>query len=345
MIMCDQLRWDKLGCMGDTVIQTPNIDQIAQEGARFINAYTPSPRCSPARAAIKSGMYPPGNGVVNNWIAFKQGIESDLITHQLKEHGYYTGLVGKLHFVPAHLDFGFDFKKLHDAPYSIFANDHENSAYIKWLKSEHFADSNIDPVTLFDEDESAVRTDKFRFYMGSNFRSEEAHDIPWTTMESINFLESRDQNKPFFLFTSFFGPHQPFHAPHPYDTTMYPPRKIVLPEQFYAEMDNNPIFQVKKARGSNEAKRTLTEKQFKILLSAYYGQITMIDHYIGELMQMMKQKGVWDNTLVIFVADHGDFNADYGLFQKGEMYESSVKAPLIFKSPRSELKTLRELRW
>ncbi len=335
-IMCDQFRWDKLGIMGDTLVKTPNLDQLAREGVLFTNAYTPSPRCSPARASLISGMYPPANGVVNNWVGFKERVENDLLTHKLKELGYYTGLVGKLHLMPAHLSFGFDNKQLHDAPYSKFADDDKNSAYIKWLKEEYYNEKGIDPVTLFDEDENAVGKDMYRFYLGSNFRTEEEHDVPWTVMASQNFMKNRNPEKPFFLFTSFFGPHHPFHAPYPYDTTMYPPESIKLPERFGAEMDNNPIFEQKKARASASAKNEFTEHQYKILLSAYYGQVIMIDHYLGKLIDYMKQEGVWDNTLVVFTADHGDFNADYGLFQKGEMYEASVKVPLIIKPPQSK---------
>ena len=69
--MCDQFRYDRLGVMGDATIQTPNLDALAQEGFLFKNAYCPSPVCAPSRASLKTGLYPPGNGVVTNWIPFK----------------------------------------------------------------------------------------------------------------------------------------------------------------------------------------------------------------------------------------------------------------------------------
>ena len=331
MIMTDQHRFDRLSCMGDPLLRTPNIDSIAEAGVLFSNAYTPSPVCSPARAAIKSGMYPPGCGVVTNWVPFKEGTE--LLTHRLQQNGYTTAVCGKLHFVPHRGAFGFDHKRMNDAPYSIYADDDRYSDYIAWLRNSTCRDSDVDPVQLFDEDERAFKSgDWYRFIMGSAFRKEQEHDIPWVVDESIRFLTTREKERPFFLFTGFFGPHQPFAPPEPWNS-MYDPESIQLPPQFDAEMRNNPIFQKTCAQMAERFKALWTPEIYREMIAAYYGQVAMIDHYVGKLFHRLKTEGLWDSTLIVFVSDHGDHNGAYGLFFKGQMYDSCCKVPLLIKPP------------
>ncbi|MBT3273441.1 MAG: sulfatase-like hydrolase/transferase, partial [Spirochaetales bacterium] len=334
LVMCDQLRYDRLGVMGDPIIQTPNIDALSREGLIFENAYCPSPVCTPSRASVKTGLFPPGNGMVNNWVPFKEQVADStdireyLLPERLRALGYNTGMAGKLHFVPAEDNFGFDFKSLNDAPYSIYANDDKNSAYIKWLRENHFKDEDI--VKIFDKDESYFPDNIYDFIMGSGWRTEEQHDIPWTIQESINFVDNRDQTKPFFLFTSIFGPHQPYLAPSPWDT-LYKTDDIRLGPRFHAEMSNSPIFQMGPGKLAKRLRSEWSDDKYKEAIAAYYGQISMIDHYLGKMFEQLKEKGLWENSWIIFLADHGDFNAAYGTFFKGDMYDVSAKIPLIIK--------------
>jgi arylsulfatase A-like enzyme len=341
LIMCDQFRFDRLGIMGDRVIRTPNLDALAREGIFFTNAYCPSPVCSPSRAALKTGLFPPGNGVVTNWVPFKDTIdgsttiENYLLPERLHNQGYLTGMVGKLHFVPPEDSFGFDFKVLHDAPYSVYANDDKHSEYIRWLKDKYFKDNGKDIVAIFDRDESYYPDSIYQFIMGSGWRTEEQHDIPWTVSESIKFLENHTGEKPFFLFTSFFGPHQPYLAPSPWDT-LYDPADIDLGPRFDARLENSPIFQMDQGKLVERLRKDWDVNRYREVIAAYYGQISMIDHYLGKLFDYLKKNALWDNTWILFTADHGDFNGAYGTFFKGEMYDVSVKIPLIIKPIRGK---------
>jgi len=350
MVMCDQMRFDRFGAMGDPNVMTPNIDALAGEGLLFKNTYCPSPVCTPSRASVKTGVFPPGNGMVTNWVPFKEKIAGTtdinhyLLTERLRSQGYYTGMAGKLHFVPAEDDFGFDFKALNDAPYSVYANDDQHSDYIKWLRETHFKDSDTDIVGIFDRDELYYPDSIYEFIMGSGWRTEEEHDIPWTVEQSMKFIENRDAEKPFFLFTSFFGPHQPYLAPAPWDT-MYNPDDIVLGPRFYADLENSPIFQMSGLGGklTKELRAEWDEQKYKKTIAAYLGQISMIDHYLGKLFEQLKEQGLWDNTWIVFLADHGDFNGAYGTFFKGLMYDASVKIPLIIKPVAGQgMKGVRE---
>ncbi|MGI9551152.1 MAG: sulfatase family protein [Aurantibacter sp.] len=347
MIMVDQMRFDRLGAMGDKVIKTPNIDALALEGLLFKNGYCPSPVCAPSRAAIQTGLFPPASGIVTNWVPFKEkvagttNIDRYFLAKRLKTQGYYTAMVGKLHFYPADANYGFDHKMLSDAPYSVYSDDDKYSEYVKWLDKNHFKDSEKKAVDFFDEDENnykalgraSSQTDSiYKFIMGSGWRTEEQHDIPWSVQESMKFIVDNDSEKPFFLFTSIFGPHQPYLAPAPWDT-MYKPEDIVLGPRFYENMENSPIFQMSSGSGKLAAKlkKEWDEHRYKEILAAYYGQISMIDHYLGKMFDLLKEQGMWENTWIVFVADHGDFNSAYGTFFKGQMYDVSAKIPFIIK--------------
>ena len=350
MVMVDQMRFDRFGAMGDPIVKTPNMDALSREGILFRNAYCPSPVCTPSRAAVKTGVFPPGNGMVTNWVPFKDkvagttDINQYLLTERLRNLGYQTGMAGKLHFVPAENHFGFDFKALNDAPYSVYANDDKHSDYIRWLGETHFTDGTVDFVGIFDRDENYYPDSIYEFIMGSGWRTEEQHDIPWTVQQSMEFVENRDPGKPFFLFTSFFGPHQPYLAPAPWDN-MYDPDNIDLGPRFHEDLDDSPIFQSSGLGGNltKELRAEWDERRYKETVAAYYGQISMIDHYMGKLFEQLKEEGLWDNTWVVFLADHGDFNGAYGTFFKGLMYDASVKIPLIIKPAAGQgIKGVRE---
>jgi arylsulfatase A-like enzyme len=329
-IMVDQFSAYCLSSAGHEQLETPNIDRLAREGMQFANAYTPSPVCAPARAAVFSGMYPPGCGVPSNWQPFRGDVT--LLPERLQECGYQTAAVGKLHFVPHLKSFGFQHKRLHDATYNIYSRSADFSDYVKWLQEKYYQDDPGEPIRRAEYDELArkERDDEMTFYKGSNWRTEEQHSTTWTADESIAYLRSVDRDRPFFLFSSFFGPHQPYAVPSPWNDRI-PPEAVELPPQFYAEMADSPIFQARKSGGRKRHLDKWGEAEFKELISAYYGGVLMIDHYVGEIFATLEEQGLWDSTMIIFVADHGDHLGRYGILGKGSMLDSCCRIPLLVK--------------
>ena len=340
-IVTDQQKYDTLGCTGNSVIKTPNLDKLGEEGVIFTNAYTPSPVCGPARAAIFTGRYPPGAGVVKNNTMPIRG-DAVLFTERLQNLGYMTAQVGKLHFVPYTKRYGFKYKRLHDSLCRELYGIHEaeHSDYLKFLQRTKYKKDPDAPIRLFEEDEKKwFEKEYYQFIMGSNWREEKYHSNTWVAEESIKFLEN-NQEFPFFLHISFFGPHQPYQAPSPWNE-MYKPDEIELPPQFYADTSKFPIFQKREAKLAFELRSQFDIPTYKKIIAANYGQISMIDHYIGKIFQKLKEKGLWNNTFIIFAPDHGDHLGAYGLFFKGEMYDSCCKVPLIIKPLRSSQKGRR----
>lgn len=308
---------------------TPHLDRLSDDGVLFENAYSPSPVCAPARACMKTGKYPAANGTIGNWMPFQKN--QRFLPGMLRENGYDTGMVGKLHFFPPEADYGFIEYHLSDAPYSVYADDDKHSEYIKWLRRNFFDVRGIDPVEIFDADELCYDTDIKRFCMGSCFRARQEHEAVWTTDLTINYLKNRKSDKPFFFYTSYFGPHQPYGAPEPY-ADMFSPDEIILPESFYEDLNQgDPVFE-KTARSLRQhIKENMNERDCRELVAAYLGQVVMLDDEIGRLINYLKESGLYDSTTIIFTSDHGENLCDHGMFFKAKMYDSCLKVPLIIK--------------
>ena len=331
-IMADQHKATALSCLGERALKkdlTPNLDSLAADGILFPNAYCPSPVCGPARAAMKTGKYPPATGMVKNLWPLREN--NAYLPALLKASGYETGMAGKLHLFPADRDYGFQVRHLSDAPYSVYGNEDQYSEYIKWLKGNYFDAKGIDPVKLFDEDEASYDEDIKRFMMGSCFREAQEHETAWTTDRTLEFLENRDMGRPFFFYTSYFGPHQPYGVPKPY-ADYYSPEDITLPESFYQEYgEKSPLFQENCGVLYHHLRDSLSEADCKELIAAYLNQVRMIDAYIGRLLRCLKEKGLYDKTMIIYSSDHGENLGEHGLFFKSQMYDSCAKVPLIIK--------------
>lgn len=343
-IMADQHKATALSCLGEKALKkdlTPNLDALAADGVLFTNAYCPAPVCGPSRAAMVTGKYPPATGMIGN-IRYPFRKNNYYLPELLQETGYETGMAGKLHLSPSDKNYGFDVKHLSDAPYSVYGNEDKFSEYIAWLREEYFDAKGIDPVEIFDRDESSYDDNLKLFMMGSCFRSEEEHEIRWTTDRTIDFLNERNPEKPFFFYTSYFGPHQPYGVPEPY-ASYYKPEDIELPESYYQDICERPeLFQECCGPLYKHVRNSLSEYDCRELIAAYLNQTRMIDDYIGKIIVHLKEKGLYDNTMVIYTSDHGDNLGDHGLFFKCQMYDSCAKVPLIIKPAGSRPKQCRK---
>jgi len=329
VVMTDQHRFDMLGCLGHPELHTPNLDALAGRGVTFTDAYTPSPVCGPARCSLFTGQFPPGNGAVGNWVPFHDGVS--LLPERLQRLGYETACCGKLHFSPPEPAYGFDHKRINDVHGNRYANDAEHSDYVADLRQTLYAHDPDEPVRRFDDDETQYPDGEIqRFILGANFIPESHHITKWTTDEAIGFLDQRDEARPFFLFASYFGPHQPYAVPEPWGGR-YDPDDVELPPQFYSGIQGGPVFSRTKGKNVRRFRAQLDEADYHRCIAAYMDNVTMLDAYIGRLFDTLGQRGLWDNTMVVFLSDHGDQLGRHQLFFKGDMYEGSARVPLIIK--------------
>jgi len=352
IIMPDQHRADIMGCAGNPIVKTPNLDRLASEGVRFTNTVTQSPLCVPARAAHLLGRYVHELGTYSN-STFIHDKCPELIPYSflniLKNIGYETIDVGKQHFV-SHLSKKSSITRLVRAEIGTLedhAKNHEDemkdlgfteiqevcgkmesrrvgSYYTDALQEqgllevyqEHITKNRIllaEPMPLPKE------------YYIDNYVGDLA--IKWLE----NYNNDQETTKPFCLFIGFPGPHDPFDCIKEY-VDLYNPEEIILNEEEIQEA-KRPFPQYVSVSRSISRSKFLTEDYIKRSRAAYYANVTLIDQKIGEIRKILEERGLLDNTWIIYTSDHGEQLGDHKLFMKFVFYRSAVMIPLIIRPP------------
>jgi arylsulfatase A-like enzyme len=319
-IMVDEMRWNVMGCAGNPLVSTPHLDQLAREGTRFATAYTVAAICTPSRYSAFTSRYAHVHGSTDNSTAPVSG--QLLLPALMKHHGYETAISGKLHFLPAEPDYGFDYfwsfttegpGKLPRWPEYMDAKHGKNSARRVVPDSRPFPD---DPL--------GKDYAKLPYPSGDMQTS-------WITDRAIEYLGRRDPAKPYFLFVSFLDPHSPSHLSEPY-YSMFQKTDIPLPATFHA--GEKAAAGGDSEAGEGKGRHTVSDPAIvRKLTAAYYAKMKLVDENIGRLLTALAQKGQAENTLVIFTADHGNMIGDHNRWFKGVMYEGSSRIPLLMKAP------------
>lgn len=315
-LMADQYRGDCLGCMGNSVIKTPNLDAIAKDGAVFTNAYTSLPSCTPARASILTGLSPWHHGMLGySRVAKKYPFE---MPHALRDAGYYTFGIGKMHFNPQRNTHGYHKTLLDESSRGIrqgFVSD-----YRKWFKQQA-PDLNPDVTGIGFND----------YRSGVYALPEELHPTTWTADRAVNFIEKYKKTQPFLLKVSFARPHSPYDPPKRFwdmyrDNDMPNPSVGDWAQKFapHAEPPKNGLWYGD--LGAAQARRSR---------HGYYGSVTFIDEQIGRIISTLKKQGLYENTLIIFFADHGDMLGDHHHWRKTYAYEASAHIPMLLRWPKT----------
>ncbi len=313
-VMTDQLRGDWLRCAGNDVIQTPHIDQIADEGTRFSRAFSECPVCIPARYTLMTGLYPETIDLRCNRNVHMPITET--LPYMLGRAGYQTQSVGKLHFTPQRACYGFDNSIVCEAGRLRGGDD-----YHRWLATTPYADQE----RMHGLGNNMVQGRK-------SVVPESHHVTTWTVSQSLDYLDRRDPTRPFFLFTSFTKPHSPYDPPEPYDK-MYDPDRVSDPMARDLAPDALPpsLRILPETYGWDR----LSAEEIRQIRAHYMGEISHIDAQIGRLLGGLAWRGILNNTMVIFASDHGDMMGDRGLFFKTSFYEGSMHVPLIISLPRT----------
>ncbi|MDP6042552.1 MAG: sulfatase-like hydrolase/transferase, partial [Candidatus Latescibacteria bacterium] len=315
LFLTDQLRRDALGCYGNEICQTPHLDQLAQEGVRFDQAYTTSPVCSPARASLMTGLYPHNHGVmINTHIApaWTQGLTTDVPTFSclLKDAGYVLDYAGKWHVHQDHgpEDFGFD---------------------------RHVATGG-GRGEIVPGSELTVEFPGSPFVVaGTSALPKEEYKTWKVTDDGISMLKERAEgDEPFFLRIDATAPHFANVVPEPY-ASMYDPETIPPWPNFDESFEGKPAAHLRKHREWN-----LQDKDWnwwQKVVAKYYGDVSLIDTCVGRVLEAIRECGIEDNTIFIFSTDHGDATGSHKHFEKsGTMYDEVFRIPLIVKVPGGE---------
>jgi arylsulfatase A-like enzyme len=347
-IMCDQLRADYLSCYGHKTLHTPNIDSIAASGVRFDRAYCQSPNCGPSRASFYSGRYVFSHGATWNFIPLPLG-EQTLGDH-LRNAGMRVAVVGKTHMYADRdgltryalapdsaqgryaAEAGFE-------PYERDDGIHPDSkvdpklAYNAYLRSHGMTGDN--PWHTWanagvDENGQIASGWYYRHAHRPTRASDEHSETAYMTRRAMDFM-SEQGDKPWLLHLSYIKPHWPYIVQAPYHA-MYGRDAIQAPIRAEHERhDSHPVYAG--YRRHPEGVAFSRDADRLNVIPAYMGLVKQIDDYLGQLFAFMKERGLWDNTLIVFTADHGDYLGDHWLGEKEFMYEQGVRVPMLIADP------------
>lgn len=315
-LMADQFRGDCLGADGNQAIHTPNLDRLAAEGARFRCAYTCTPSCTPARAALLTGLGPWRNGMLGySRVGVKYKHEKPRMLH---DAGYYTLGIGKMHYHPQRNLHGFH-RTILDESGRAESPDYR-SDYRSWFCS---LAPSLDP------DVTGIGWNDYR--PGTYALPENLHPTRWTADTAVNFLKTYQRQEPFFLKVSFARPHSPYDPPERfmrmYENADVPPAAIgdwSSINDVKADPKNHTLW-----RGNLGPEQPIKSKR------AYYGSISFIDEQIGRILAALRERGWLENTLILFTCDHGDMLGDHHLWRKTYAYEGSARVPMLVRWPAS----------
>ena len=366
LIMTDQHRADALGCMGNPIVRTPTLDRLAAEGVAFERAFTVCPVCMASRAAIHTGRYPRSLRMPSMGI-----LPPDEITlaETLQRAGYRTGMFGKLHFTPegytrnvlatddevidvtpflapAGIDSAATraaasdpFKRKYGFQTDFAVADNNWGRYLDWLTERspqhvgafvaenwnrgrggvHYGDSP--PATRMFHPQG-------RDFFDSHIPPE-LHPSCFIVDKAVEFIRA-NRDRPFFAHVSFVDPHHPFNAPMEFNR-MYDPAEMPPPREFDRQRCFPPGLPEGVARAI-EVKAGWPDELFQWALANYYGMISHIDWCLGRLLDELDALALTDETLIVFVSDHGEYVGDHRLLYKGSLlFDGLMRVPLIFR--------------
>lgn len=329
-ICTDQQRYDALGCYGNSHIQTPTIDGLAQDGVLFEQCYVQNPVCAPSRASLLTGQYPRTHGLWGNGVPLPE--HQPLFSRSMADGGYDCGMIGKMHLsacfgsrTEPRYDDGFSFYKWAHGP----SHTSPENQYHRWLEQK-FPELYAEAVSGGDRHRHlAVAFDKL---------PTEAHYTRWASEQACEFLQAeRDTSKPFFLWVNFFDPHHPFVAPQEY-LDRYDPATLPDPIGVPGELDSKPEIQrlasAESYAGHAAGYASHSADEIKEIIAAYYAMVSLVDDETKRILDALNALGLDDDTLVVFTSDHGEMLGDHQLLLKGPMlYETAVRVPMILRWP------------
>jgi arylsulfatase A-like enzyme len=338
LICCDQLQSYALACNGNPDVKTPNIDRLAREGCSFRRAYCNNSVCMPARSTLITGLYPRQHGCITNGTKLPENIPT--LPQALARHGYRTHAVGKLHFQPLDAEDSAESMKgwldgrvtaLPENYYGFQSSDFIGG-HVDFCFGDYVNDLRENHPGVYEkyQRENAAWKSEGRYNCWKTAVPAELHYNTWIAEKTIRFMDSCGTD-PFFLWCSFPDPHFPFAAAQPY-ADLYDPGKLrICPTAFEPRREPETL---RRRREFFKKNYTFDEKALREMAAQTYGMITHIDDCVGRMLESMERKGQLENTVVVFLADHGEYLGSHGLIEKADwMYEELARVPMIWRVP------------
>ena len=315
LITTDQQRFDTIQALGNQHIFTPHLNYMVSEGISFTRGYADCPICVPSRTTIMTGKKGYRSGIIGN--SNHQHLMEHLTNTRktlpaiLTDHGYQTKAVGKMHFIPSRANYGFEDMQL-PLDYMRF---HDKNQQVARPKAHGLGECSLEPVISTVDPKDSMTT--------------------WTIDESIDFIQTRDPLRPFFMWTSFTKPHPPFDPCMDY-WMLYDTDKMPVPTygDWSKTVESTPQGFLA-GTYENTSVHLHTPQQMQSVKRAYYAMITQLDYSLGQLFGCLREDNLLDNTWLVFTSDHGEMLGDHHAAQKNLFFEGSAHVPMIIVPPHN----------
>ena len=345
-IFTDQLRGDSIGVEPNSQVITPNLDRLAGEGVSFSRCMGNAPLCVPARSALMTGQLIRENGIWSNRIGADPNGPSHV--RNIRDGGYRTAVIGKTHLwrhsaagkPGQHVkemehnlrDWGFEYThELNDPIETAWMGCH----YPDYLKDKGWLDEHRRYIQSWVEE---MRTGNITPWGQEPAPVPEGEDIDsYIGRTACEWIRDYGDDRPFYLQVQFTGPHDPFDGPQPY-RDRYDPSQL---EVGLDEPHEPPTGAIAALWQRAPSVHKATRYQRQRWRAWYYANITLIDDWIGKILDQLESKGELDNTWIVFNSDHGEMLGDHGLSSKAVFYEQAVRVPCILRPPNGTANGLR----
>ncbi len=326
LIMDDQHRYDFLGAE-QPAVATPHLDALAAAGTRFTHCCVNAPVCAPSRISLATGLHPWRLGCLDNHCYLPARVPT--YYQRLRDGGYQVASVGKL-----------DLAK----PTGFNGRQGRRACNFRWgftdpleAEGKMHAGRAAEPVGPYGHQlQKAGLWDAFRqdyaarsqagWIKGASHDSalpEAWHSDSWIGQQAVRWLDSAARDEPWHLFVSFVGPHDPFDPPAAWADRY---RDRAMPPPIQDAREDKPAWIRRRRLGLSDAEVAWTRRQ-------YCANVSLIDHWIGQMRAALAARGLAENTYILFASDHGEMLGDHGLYTKSVAYEGALRVPLIVTGP------------
>ncbi len=342
-LLSDQHSPLTMSCADHPVVRTPHMDRLAREGMQLDAAYCPTPLCMPARVSLLCGRHAHNTGILNNCGKIQA---EPTVPQALRAAGYRTAVTGKIHFTQRgrpgspecddHLrELGFE---------DVLANLGKVAAAVSPAPDAYQAELRSKGVyePFHDDYHARYHAGLPNWYCKTSTLDEHDYHDAYIGRLTRDWLAHYDDERPFFCWANWGGPHMPWDAPGRY-AQLYDPADMdpPLPDP----LDEAPA-DIRRKRDAAMAgmppdvwetsgePQPLTEDAWRRCRAHYYGMVNVVDDGIGAMLDTLEQRGMLDDTLIVYTSDHGEMLYDRGLYGKQLMYEQSARVPVLIRWPR-----------
>ena len=336
-ILADQFRADSLGAAGNEVIRTPHLDELAREGVLFRNCYNQAAPCGPSRMCIYTSRYMCSTRAVNNHTPLRDAEEN--WGYALRQAGYNPGLIGYNDYTvdPAILPAddlrrqGLSYDNVLPGFERVYYQEYDSPEYFGWLKEQGYPDDLLSHEAIHTPDvPDGGPGQHLPCYFPARYLAEHS-ECRFVTEKARDYIRSqRGDAGGWVLSLNYIKPHPPNINCEPY-CSMYDPAAMPLAVRRPQELDHpHPYLRHVIGEGQHRDERHLRE-----FMACYYGMISELDDNLGLIFDALKASGQWENTMIVFSSDHGEYLGDHYLVGKGHCFDGAMHIPCIVRDPES----------